>query len=64
MQQLLYTHVSSHEDGPQKNSKHESIVLEMYVIHDQEPWMKEERRRDDTLHGRISLCTHKTIQFS
>lgn len=48
-------YVPSHEDRPKEDPEHETVVLEMYVIHNEKARVEEQRRGYDALHGRI-LC--------
>ena len=33
------TYVASHKDGPQKYSEHEAVILEMYMVDNDESWV-------------------------
>jgi len=41
LQADLETHITSHQNRPEEDSEHESIVLEMYVVYNEEPRVKE-----------------------
>ena len=56
-----WAYVPGHEDRPEKNAEHETIVLEVYVIHNQEAWMEEQRRGDNPLHGWVSRATNEPV---
>lgn len=36
------TNITGHEDRPEQDSEHETIILEMYVVDDQKAGMKEQ----------------------
>lgn len=39
-------HLSCCPDGPEEDTKEETIVLEVYVVHNDEPWMEKQGRCD------------------
>ena len=45
--------VTSHQKGPEKDPIHESVVLEMNMIDNQESWMQEQRCGNYSLHRRM-----------
>jgi len=45
--------MTSLEDREKQNAEQEPVILEVDVIHNQEPWMQEERRGYETLGVRI-----------
>ena len=36
------THITGHENGPKQDSEHETIILEMYVVHNQKSRVKKQ----------------------
>lgn len=55
------THVTRHEDGPQQDSEHEAVVLEVDVVDDEKARVKKERRRYNSLCCWISSTSNKSI---
>jgi hypothetical protein len=53
------THIPSHEDGPEQNSKHEAVVLKMNMVYDEETRMQKERGGDDSLGRRINCAPYE-----
>lgn len=43
------TDITGHENRPEQDTKHETIVLEMYMINDEEAGVEKQWRWDDTL---------------
>jgi hypothetical protein len=41
--------MASFQDGPQQDAKQETIILEMNMIHNEEPGMEEQGRRYDAM---------------
>lgn len=58
------SYIARHEQRPEEDSKHKSVVLEVDVIHNQETRMQEQRRRDDALHGGILRPSRKPTLVS
>jgi hypothetical protein len=51
--------MTSLEDREKQNAEQEPVILEVDVIHNQEPWMQEERRGYETLGVRVWHPTNK-----
>jgi len=61
---ILNIHITSHKNGPQQDSEEKPIVLEVYVIYDEEPRVEEQGHRDDSLNGWINSTSHEPAQVS
>jgi len=51
--------MTSLEDREKQNAEQEPVILEVDVIHNQEPWMQEERCGYESLGVRIWRSTNK-----
>lgn len=60
----LVTDIAGHEDWPKQNTKHESIILEVYMIHNEKSGMKEQRCRYNTLHKRVSSSSDEPREIT
>ena len=50
---VIVTHVTRHENGPQQDTKHETIILEVYVVYNEETGVKEQGCRYNSLDRRF-----------
>ena len=64
MLRVSSTHVTSHENRPHEYPEHESVVLKVNVVDNDETWMKEQRDGHNSLHTRINSTANKAIDYS
>ena len=43
-------HVTGHQERPDEDPVHKPVILEVYVIYDQEPWVQEQGSGNYPLH--------------